>query len=78
MIEPLLVAGLTGLVAGALMIGMLRGEVRLNTAAIAAVHARLDAFATALNSAGTIKRGAREDISRCREMQVKMDRRRRR
>ena len=78
MIETLVVSGLAGLVVGALMIGTLRGEMKLNTAAISAVHARLDAFATALNTGGAIKRGAREDISRCRNLAVEVDRRRRR
>lgn len=85
MIESLIIAGLAGLVVGALMLGTLRAEVKglraeaaLDRQAVSAVHARLDAFAAALTATGAIKRGAKEEISRCARHPVKVERRRHR
>ena len=64
MIESLVVAGLAAIVSGALMLGAL------------VVQTRLDAFATALTASGAMRRGAREIISRCQNVAVKHERRR--
>lgn len=64
MIESLLVAGLTGLVLGALMLGLLRGEMKGLRAAINTMHARFDGLVLALAKNGLIDAGAVAHLAR--------------
>lgn len=66
MIESLLIAGLTGLVAGALMLGKMHGEVRASTRAIKALHARFDGLMLALSRFGVVPTGATAHLARAR------------
>jgi hypothetical protein len=70
-IETLLVAGLSGLVLGALMLGMLRAEMRGQKdankqlrAGMNTMHARFDGLVLALAKSGLIDAGAAAHLAR--------------
>lgn len=64
MTETLIVAGFTALVIGALMLGALGVQMKHNTGAIRAMHARLDALVIALAEHGIVSPGALAHLAR--------------
>ena len=64
LITALLVAGLTALIIGALMLGNLIGKMKANTISIQALHARFDVLLMALAQHGIIDAGTVAHVSR--------------
>jgi hypothetical protein len=77
-IESLLLAGLTGLVVGALMLGTMRGEQKASRGVNRALHARVDGLILALAQHGLIDAGAVAHLARASKSDIagKAERRR--
>ncbi len=64
MIETLLVAGLSGLVMGAFMLGGMRRDMKTLRAAMHTLHARMDALVIALAKRHVVDAGAVAHLAR--------------
>lgn len=73
---PLLVAGITGALSGAVSWGAMRATVKQHSRLIAALHARVDGLMLALAQHGAIEAGAVEHLARYAQKDMQHERRR--